>query len=83
MTAKLYINVLDWMPGRVTSRDDFMEKVGLVQVSQLGKFPLSDIVHHKDIFQLPRSMSDVLGVWLQKLQVHKRVTSISNKGNEH
>ena len=58
-----------------------MEKVGLVQVSQLGKFLLS--VHHKDIFQLPRSMSDVIGVWLQKLQVHKRVPSISNKGNEH
>ena len=58
-----------------------MEKVCLVQVSQLGKFLLSDIVHHKDIFQLPRSMSDVIGVWLQKLQVHKRVPSISNKGS--
>ena len=50
------------MSGRITSRDDFMEKVGLVQISQLGKFPLSDIVHHKDIFQLSRSMSDVRSV---------------------
>lgn len=50
------------MPGRITSRDDFMEKVGLVQIPQLGKFPLSDIVHRKDIFQLSRRMSDVRSV---------------------